>query len=177
MDDQNKNLILATALSFVVILIWFVLFPPPEPQPAPQTTEISQSAETGITAATPQAAQGNTAAAGTAAATGATDTSANTPRVQIETPRLSGSISLTGGRIDQLALKDYRETVDPESAIVEMLSPAGSASAYYALYGWAPGAGLTLDDVPGANTAWQVESGDVLAPVSPSPWPGTMARV
>ena len=31
MDDQNKNLILATALSFVVILIWFVLFPPPEP--------------------------------------------------------------------------------------------------------------------------------------------------
>jgi hypothetical protein len=30
MDDQNRNLILATALSMVVILIWFVLFPPPE---------------------------------------------------------------------------------------------------------------------------------------------------
>ncbi len=31
MDDQNKNLILATALSFLVILVWFVLFPPQEP--------------------------------------------------------------------------------------------------------------------------------------------------
>ena len=31
MDDQNKNLLLATALSFVVILTWFLLFPPPEP--------------------------------------------------------------------------------------------------------------------------------------------------
>ena len=31
MDDQNKNLILATALSFLVILVWFVVFPPPEP--------------------------------------------------------------------------------------------------------------------------------------------------
>jgi YidC/Oxa1 family membrane protein insertase len=30
MDDQNRNLILATALSMVVILVWFVLFPPPE---------------------------------------------------------------------------------------------------------------------------------------------------
>ena len=30
MDDQNKNLILATALSFLVILVWFLLFPPPE---------------------------------------------------------------------------------------------------------------------------------------------------
>jgi YidC/Oxa1 family membrane protein insertase len=34
MDDQNRNLILATAFSMVVILIWFVLFPPPE---APRT--------------------------------------------------------------------------------------------------------------------------------------------
>ena len=33
MDDQNKNLILATALSFLVILIWFALFPPPATVP------------------------------------------------------------------------------------------------------------------------------------------------
>ena len=36
MDDQNRNLILATALSFAVILVWFLLFPPPEPtEPGP----------------------------------------------------------------------------------------------------------------------------------------------
>ena len=33
MDDQNKNLILATALSFLVILTWFILFPPEEQAP------------------------------------------------------------------------------------------------------------------------------------------------
>ena len=31
MDDQNKNLILASVLSFIVIITWFILFPPPEP--------------------------------------------------------------------------------------------------------------------------------------------------
>lgn len=49
MDDQNKNLILATALSFLVILVWFVLFPPPEPDvpldAVPTTT--AQDADTG----------------------------------------------------------------------------------------------------------------------------------
>ena len=30
MDDQNRNLLLATALSFLVILVWFLLFPPPD---------------------------------------------------------------------------------------------------------------------------------------------------
>ncbi len=31
MDDQNKNLILATALSALVILAWVILFPPEQP--------------------------------------------------------------------------------------------------------------------------------------------------
>ena len=39
MDDQNKNLILATALSFLVILVWFALFPPPEVDPGPETAQ------------------------------------------------------------------------------------------------------------------------------------------
>ena len=39
MDDQNRNLILATALSFLVILVWFFLFPPPEQTAPPAVTE------------------------------------------------------------------------------------------------------------------------------------------
>ena len=42
-NDQNKNLIIATALSFVVILVWFVLFPPPEPETAIDATTASES--------------------------------------------------------------------------------------------------------------------------------------
>ena len=45
MDDQNKNLILASALSFLVIIIWFVLFPPPEAPLQPETPALSQQAD------------------------------------------------------------------------------------------------------------------------------------
>ena len=31
MDDQNKNLILATVLSLIVIVVWLTVFPPPQP--------------------------------------------------------------------------------------------------------------------------------------------------
>lgn len=52
MDDQNRNLILASALSFLVILVWYLLFPPPEPAPAPQA-QVESTAGVPGTAATP----------------------------------------------------------------------------------------------------------------------------
>jgi len=169
MDDQNKNLIIATALSFLVILGWFLFFPPPEPETAeaPPTGQVSQTApEASVPATAPSAGAGETGAGQGAAVQ---ETIADAPRVAIDTPRLTGSISLLGGRIDDLSLKDYRETIDAGSPIVKMLKPVGDEGAYYALYGWAPGAGLTLDDVPGPNTEWRVASGGTLgidAPVT-----------
>lgn len=167
MDDQNKNLILATALSFAVILVWFLLFPPPE-QPVqdpnlPAAVE-TQAAEGTDVAAAPAVAPADAATPETGAVT--TDTT-ETPRVALDTPRLAGSISLTGGRIDDLRLKDYRVSVQKDSEIVQMLDPVGSDAPYYALYGWAPGAGLSADDVPGANTAWTVETGESLTVDTP----------
>ena len=166
MDDQNKNLILATALSFIVILIWFVLFPPPEPEvtdPAPQVTEESLVPSADGVASTPGAAPGSTPATDEAAAGNADDA----PRIMIETARLSGSISALGGRIDTLALKYYRETIDEGAPIVSLLKPVGDAGAYYALYGWAAGQGLAPEDVPGPNTEWQVSQGATLTEDSP----------
>ena len=168
MDDQNKNLILATALSFLVILVWFILFPPPEPTPIPEASLSEQDAGADGLLAPPPAvtgAPGTPPTGGTQAA--AEDAAADAPRIAVETDRLTGSISLLGGRIDDLSLKDYRVENDPESEIVTMLSPVGSANAYYALYGWAAGTGLTAEDVPGANTLWQVERGDRLGVDSP----------
>ncbi|KIC46684.1 insertase [Ruegeria sp. ANG-S4] len=164
MDDQNKNLILATALSFLVILVWFVLFPPPEQTTTPDSTEISTTAETEVQ--TPSAA-GTTTVDETTAAAAEAQPEAQAPRVQIDTPRLSGSLSLSGGRIDELFLKDYKVSLAEDAPIVELLSPVGSESAYYALYGWAPGAGLSGTDVPGPNTLWSVEQGETLGVDSP----------
>jgi YidC/Oxa1 family membrane protein insertase len=168
MDDQNKNLLLATALSFAVILVWFTLFPPPEPETveAPtQTAEQTTQAESGSDIATvptevTQGGQATTAAAEVEE----TDTA---PRIAIDTPRLKGSISLQGGRIDDLTLSDYRETLDEDAEVVTMLKPAGQPSAYYALLGWAAKDGVTQEGVPGPNTLWSVESGDTLTPSSP----------
>ena len=56
MDDQNKNLILATALSFLVILVWFLIFPPEEPVSDPNApSEASQSEQAPEMAVTPPA--------------------------------------------------------------------------------------------------------------------------
>ena len=33
MDSQNKNLLIATVLSFIVITAWLILFPPADPEP------------------------------------------------------------------------------------------------------------------------------------------------
>ncbi len=162
MDDQNKNLLLATGLSFIVILVWFFLFPPPEPAPTPATPAVT--ATTDGTVATPPA---------TSASQPATDpvptpaAAPEAPRLTIDTPRIEGTISLSGGRIDDLKLKDYRVTLDPASDLVRLLSPVGQTGAYYALYGWAPGGDLGYEDVPGPNTEWSVASGGTLAPGQP----------
>jgi len=154
MDDQNKNLILATALSFLVILVWFILFPPEERL---ETSVPEQEVVEG--ALTPPAAggQGATAPVAQSPEQARTDAIAEARRVTIDTPSLSGSISLTGGRIDDLSLKNYREEVDPDSPIVTLLSPAGSPDAYYAFHGWGGAGGLSPDQLPGPGTEWQVE--------------------
>ncbi len=161
MNDQNKNLILATALSFLVILVWFVLFPPeqqitdPNAQPVAGQPVVATDAPVAIrsTPETPESA--------------AEIPAETAPRVKIDTARLSGSISLQGGRIDDLSLKGYRETLDADSKNVTLLKPVGEPDAYYALFGWAPGGDLGFDDVPGANTQWQLSKGQTLTTDSP----------
>ena len=167
MDDQNKNLILATALSFLVILAWFIIFPPeeqvtPDAPAAEQTAEGTPTAADGTT--TPGAADGSAPAASSGG--DAPEAVADAPRLPIDTPNLVGSINLIGGRVDDVSLKRYTIDVDSEE-IVRLLSPVGEANPYYALYGWAPGAGLTPDDVPGDNTEWTVENGESLTPSTP----------
>ncbi|MBB5222885.1 YidC/Oxa1 family membrane protein insertase [Amaricoccus macauensis] len=158
MDDQSKNLILATAMSFAVILVWFLLFPPSEQAPtAPVATETSQPATPG-TATSPTLAAPD--------AKPRAEALALTQRVAIDTPRLGGSFSLTGGRIDDIQLLNYRETIDDNSPTVTLFSPAGAAQSYYALYGWSAAAG-TAAAVPGPSTQWTVESGDKLTPATP----------
>ncbi len=157
MDDQNRNLILALALSFVVIIVWFVLFPPPEPvsvspdTPEAQATQ-NQSPSLPSVSETEQTA-----------APQAVSPAQEAPRIPIETDRLSGSISLKGGRIDDLSLLDYRVTLDEGANNVTLLRPVGESSAYYASFGWAAISGTAPDQVPTPDTIWSVEGNNVLS--------------
>ncbi|MCB2093872.1 MAG: membrane protein insertase YidC [Rhodobacteraceae bacterium] len=167
MDDQNKNLILATALSFLVILVWFTLFAPP----APVADQNAPASETQPVAATP-APDAVTTAPAPAEGTEAAAEIATAPRIRIDTPMLVGSLSLLGGRIDDLSLKKYQVSLDPGSPDVRLLAPFGSTGAdaakpYYAVYGWLPAGGLDPALVPDPRTLWQQESGNVLAPGKP----------
>jgi YidC/Oxa1 family membrane protein insertase len=89
---------------------------------------------------------------------------AQSPRVSIESPRISGSIALKGGRIDDVVLTDYHVTVDRRSPNVVLLSPAGAPDAYFAESGWSSTeSGVKLPD---HAAVWQADS-EVLSPGKP----------
>jgi YidC/Oxa1 family membrane protein insertase len=169
MKTQTQNTILALVLSFLVITAWTILFPPVQPEVDATAPLAGETATSGGLVTPPAAGIDTATTAGTATSPGADRTSAlaESPRIEIDTPDLEGSITLLGGRIDDLRLKGYRESIDADAAIVSLFTPAGEDHAYYALYGWAPGGALELGDVPGATTPWQIESGDRLTPTTP----------
>jgi YidC/Oxa1 family membrane protein insertase len=57
-------------------------------------------------------------------------------RIPIISTKLYGSLSLQGVRFDDLTLKNYRESADPTSKEVALLSPDAAPDAYFAHFGW-----------------------------------------
>jgi YidC/Oxa1 family membrane protein insertase len=170
MMDQ-KNLLLAIVISVAILFGFQFLFekylphpapPPAQPAgeqrkqtpPSPDATRAAPSAETQSGGTAPVGAAGHALAETRAAAI------AEQPRVKIDTPRLHGSIALTGARIDDLTLANYHETVDPKSPEVVLLWPTGTEDPYFAQFGWAETQGIKL---PGPDTKWTASGG----PLSP----------
>ena len=163
---EQRNLLLAIVLS-VGILIGFQFLlakfhPTPTPVPHPTQTTPAKPAASLKPGATPSAAAPAEAAAPAKTAAAAI---AGQPRVKIETPGLRGSVSLKGGRIDDLRLMQYHETVDPKSPHVRLLWPTGTADPYFAQFGWVPVKTGSVK-VPEADTMWQAAS-EVLTPSHP----------
>ncbi|MNK15318.1 Membrane protein insertase YidC [compost metagenome] len=86
-------------------------------------------------------------------------------RVPIQTPKLKGSLSLQGARIDDLYLTDYKETLDRNSPPVELFRPQGMEHAYFAQFGWS--GPNVAGGVPGPNTPWTLTKGATLTPTTP----------
>jgi YidC/Oxa1 family membrane protein insertase len=178
---DNRNTILAVVLSGLVLIAWqyFYNVPAMERQRALQQAQSELAKPTPGSTITPS----NTPQVGTAPAPAANAPAANqpasatavvsrdtavaaAPRIKVESPRLTGSISLKGARIDDLALVQFRETVDPKSPAIVLFSPSGTAAPYYAEFGWVPASGSTVR-LPDQNTLWQQEGSGNLSPGSP----------
>ncbi len=176
--NEHKNTILAIVLSLIVVVGWEYFFAKPElQQPPPQTTQHQPGSATPTTQGagnTPSA--GGPTPPGTPGAIRPTTPSVPSegpkqltreaaitasPRVVIDTPRLSGSINLHGALIDDLSLKDYHVTTNPASPRVVLLSPVGAPHPFYAELGWV-GASDAKEKLPDQDTVWkQVGTGAV----------------
>ena len=119
--NENRNMILAVVLSALVLIGWSFLAERLllAPEPAPRTEQASD----GQTAPAPQPQVGTAEGTPTKLRPRGQVIS-ETPRLQIRTPSLRGSVNLRGARIDDLVLLRERMTIDRQSPAVRLLSPA-----------------------------------------------------
>ncbi len=173
MKQDTKNLILAIGLSILVLIGWqyFVGAPQMEKQREQQRAQQALQPTQAVNPATgaPQqipagSPNPNAGAAPTTPQAFATRDEAlkQSPRVSLETKSLFGSIALKGARIDDVSLRNYRETVDPKSANIILLSPSGAPQPYYAEAGFVGSAG-TNTPLPGPDTLWQATGNKLTA--------------
>ncbi len=165
MDENSRNLMLAIGLSVLVLLVWQEFYVNPrveQQQDAIKIEQQRQAVESGEQQATGTdtipTADSNAApdSAGDAATKSENEVLAESPRVEIKSEALTGSINLKGARIDELKLNRYHEKLDKSSPLIELLRPGGSKDAYFAEFGYLPSA--AIGELPGAETLWSSSS-------------------
>lgn len=162
-SENTRNTVIFIVCTIAILILYqiFVMGPQAEQRRAAQqaAAEQTQAAE----AADPTATAPATSSA--IFVTDRTQAMGAVPRVPVRTPTLQGSLSLQGGRIDDLFLTRYRETLDDDAPPVELFRPQGMEHAYFAQFGWT-GQNIA-GGVPGPNTIWRLTGGSSLTPSTP----------
>ncbi len=159
--ESNLNLIIFGVCSILILGLYQFFWI------APQTKQ-HQAALAAAQAAAQRQQTVLQGAKGLAISGGATS---DAPHVIIDTPSLTGALSLQGARIDQLALKHYRVPVTPNapvtasSPMVQLLRPAGQDHAWFMQTGWiSPSVGALPED---DGVTWTAPAGARLTPQTP----------
>ena len=150
MQDQ-KNFILALVLSGLVMMGYWFFFAKPMAEEARLQIQLEQSkiaAQTQVEAPAPVKPRAEVLNAG--------------QRIKIDTPSMYGSFLVEGSRFDDIHFKNYKQTIDPDSDNMVLLSPEGSEKAAYIFDNW-----TRIDGGSGANTPWTVVSGSTLTQETP----------
>jgi len=171
MTQHTKNWLLASALSLIFIGIWDYFYAWPQMEHQRQQFE-EQKRESKLPKLGAPEKPAAASVAGVAAPAKPPESKAResalgeSPRLPIETRSIKGSIALKGGRIDDVSLKNYRETIDKSSPIIVLLSPEDTAQPYYAEVGYLTGEVENAPKLPDTETLWTAD-GDLLTAAHP----------
>ena len=168
MTPENRNLIMAVALSMIVLLGWqiFVIQPEMEKEAAEQErigAQMAQSATTANDTGQPSAsaASGTPAIITNTAPAKAVDTA---KRIVIDAPLVRGSFSVRGARLDDVILTSYNETLDENSENIHFLKKISSDTPFFAEFGWS--SSDSGQAMPSADSLWSADR-DALSPAAP----------
>ena len=157
---DTRNIILATALSIGILLVWSVYFAPPPVLNEPITSELSESSDSneidsdlglGSLDESIDIIEENEILS-------LEDSISDSDRIEINTPGISGSIRLNGLIIDDVTLKSYRETLDENSENIRFLSPLKTGDGHEVSFGWIQAKNSDFE-IPNRNTPWKLISG------------------
>jgi YidC/Oxa1 family membrane protein insertase len=183
--ENNRNFFLTIALSILILTVWQVFYMNPRIEAQRETARIEAqriedqkkqaAGTTGVPAPTGEAGTTLPADQGPGAVPSGTVPEVapltreaalkGSGRVTIDTPKLSGSINLTGARFDDLVLNDYRVTVEKTSGNIHLFSPSELPDGYFAELGYSGDAASGA--VPGPQTLWTAQAGAKLTPETP----------
>ena len=155
---DSKNVLLAVILSTAVIVIWSVMFPPPEIEntTSDDTTIVEKNESK------PQAPKIKIKEPDKKITR--QDAIKQSDRINISNEKIFGTISLNGALIDDVTLKNYKETLNEDSKQVVILNPKKSENGYFLETGWATSENIK---VPNHNSKWSVIGNNTLAPKQP----------
>jgi YidC/Oxa1 family membrane protein insertase len=161
MDKENgRNTILFVVCAVAMLIVYqtFVLQPAQRRQQAEAEARAAAAKQAGAVVLP----DGRVAPAPASQFVSREEAQVASPRARIDSPALTGSVALKGGRIDDLYLKQYRTALAPTSPPVELFRPEGARQAHFAEFGW-----TGVQNGPGPQTVWTLVSGSTLAPNSP----------
>jgi len=153
---DTKNVIAAISLSAAVIILYGLFFAPTPPDPKQIQVEKNTITETTDAPSLDKNEQFSKISREEAVA--------EEDRILFENDDIKGSISLTGGSIDDLTFKKYTETLNGKDNVV-LLNPKKVKNGYYVETGWATN--NKNIDIPNSKTIWKIEGNNKLSPNSP----------
>lgn len=154
--NETRNLITTIALSMLIVLVWRYYFVTP-PAIAPQNEQFvyNQNDLSTLPSRYIERVKDSREIVSETAPL----------RIKIESPTLDGSIYLRGARLDNLILKNYKESLSVSAKQVNLLNPYGGKDTYFAAFNW-----LSNDkglELPTINTVWHTNS-NTLTPEKPA---------